>query len=258
MSSAHLAIGIAAIASGTLFGQAVARPPEFEVASVRCEVLKAVRGIDILTYPGGRITVKSYTLRMLIQAAFDVQAFQVSGGPPWIDDDRCNIEAKPPASSESSRANPPNPRTPPNDEQRQMLQALLMDRFQLRFHRETKEVPVYLLLKGQKLKLKDAQDEGRPSFVGGLLGGGGGVRGANVSMQELAVRLGAALGRPVYDQTGLKGSFDFNWEYAPDDTPPDRTSFVLHFLEEVGLKLQASKGPVANIVVDHAEKPSAN
>jgi uncharacterized protein (TIGR03435 family) len=70
---------------------------------------------------------------MLIEEALDVQSFQVSGGPHWIQVDRYDIAAKPPASSKSSKANPPYPKAPPNAEQRQMLATLLADRFQLKF-----------------------------------------------------------------------------------------------------------------------------
>ena len=69
-----------------------------------------------------------YTLEMLIEEAFDVQSFQVSGGPQWNNDERFDIVAIPPASSKSSKANPPYPQAPPNDEQRQMLQTLLAAR----------------------------------------------------------------------------------------------------------------------------------
>ena len=127
--------------------------PAFEVASVKPWASREVNGM--YTYPGGRIECHGCTLQYLMMNAFNIQPFQLSGGPAWIDNERYEIQAKPPASSKSSQSTPPYAKAPPNEEQRQMLQSLLMDRFQLRDHRETREGPVYLLLKGKgALKMK--------------------------------------------------------------------------------------------------------
>ena len=262
--SVHIAIGIAVIAP-ELFGQIAASPPAgppaFEVASVK-PANPQDRWIAFSTYPGGRITVSLYTLEMLIEEAFDVQSFQVSGGPRWINDDRYDIVAKPPASAESSKANPPYPKAPPNDEQRQMLQALLVERFQLKFHRETKEGPVYLLVKGNKEpKLEDAKNKDDYPWAGSVGGGmisGDGIAGINISMPLLATRLSRYLRRPVLDQTGLKGSFDFKFQYLSDDPQTDLISSIFASIQGIGLKLESAKGPVETIVIDHAEKPSEN
>jgi uncharacterized protein (TIGR03435 family) len=135
--------------------------PEFEVASVKPSNPKGGGAIGCFTYPGGRVTVGNSTLEMLIEYAFGVQQFQISGGPPWIHDDRFNLEAIPPSTSKSSAAKPPSPKAPLNQEQREMLQALLLDRFQLKIHHEAKTGPVYLLTIGKgPLKLKEAKDKG--------------------------------------------------------------------------------------------------
>jgi uncharacterized protein (TIGR03435 family) len=84
------------------------------------------------------------------------------------------------------------------------------------------------------------------------------MAGINASMQLLAERLMRYLGRPVMDQTGIKGSFDFKYEYVSDDPHPDVVSTILTSVEAVGLKLEASNGQVERIVIDHAEKPSPN
>src|ERR1700722_9745088 len=176
-----LAAGLAAIASVALWGQA----PVFEVASVKPSSPQQ-RIIGLFTYPGGRITATLYTLEMLLEEALEVQPYQVSGGPHWIQVDRYDIEAKPPASSPSSRANPPYPKAPPNVEQRQMLATLLADRFQLKFHRETREGPVYLLVKsGKALQLQPPKDPHDFPWAGRIGGGavsGNGLAGANISM----------------------------------------------------------------------------
>ncbi|HEY1493468.1 MAG TPA: TIGR03435 family protein, partial [Candidatus Solibacter sp.] len=127
---------------------------EFEVASVKSSTpATGVLG-GVFTYPGGRVAFRGCTLQYLIEQAFDIQTFQVSGGPGWMQDQRYDIDAKPPASSKSGKSMPGNAKTPPNEEQRQMLQSLLVERFGLKYHREIREGPVYLLLKGNKaLKL---------------------------------------------------------------------------------------------------------
>lgn len=259
--AAHVMIGITVIAPAGAFAQAAAGAPAFEVASVK-PASPQDREIAISTYPGGRITVSLYTLQMLIEEAFDVQSFQVSGGPRWINDDRYDIVAKPPASSKSSKANPPYPKAPPNDEQRQMLQTLLSDRFQLKFHRETKEGPVYLLVKGNKeLKLQDAKNKDDYPWAGSIAGGGiagDGLAGINISMPLLATRLSWYLRRPVLDRTGLTGSYDFKFEYASDDPRAERIASIFASVQGIGLKLEAAKGPVETVVIDYAEKPSAN
>ena len=79
-------------------------------------------------------------------------------------------------------------------------------------------------------------------------------------MRLLAIRLSPYLGRPVLDQTGLEGSFDFKFEYPlpSDDQRPDVVASIITSIQGIGLKLQAAKGPVETIVIDQAEKPSAN
>ncbi len=146
----------------SLFGQTAA-PPAFEVASIKPAGNGAV---GLFTYPGGRIVANSLTLELLIEEAFSIQPFQLSGGSGWIRNDRYTIEARPPASSGLSSAKP-SPPDNPNDEQRQMLQTLLADRFQLKVHRETKDGPVYLLVKGGKeTKLQEAKDkDARPGLA---------------------------------------------------------------------------------------------
>ena len=143
-----------------------------------------------------------------------------------------------------------------------MLQSVLVERFQLRYHRETREGPVYFLVKGNKaLKLVDSKDKNAYPWAGGIRGGmivGDGLAGINESMEDLAKRLSRYLGGPVLDRTGLSGSFDFRSEYSSDDELPDVITMILASVRDIGLKLEASKGPVDGIVIEHAEKPSAN
>jgi uncharacterized protein (TIGR03435 family) len=143
-----------------------------------------------------------------------------------------------------------------------MLQTLLADRFKLKFHRETKEGPVYLLVKGNKeLKLQDAKNKDDYPWAGSIAGGGiagDGLAGINISMPLLATRLSWYLRRPVLDRTGLTGSYDFKFEYASDDPRAERIASIFASVQGIGLKLEAAKGPVETVVIDYAEKPSAN
>jgi uncharacterized protein (TIGR03435 family) len=157
-----------------------------------------------------------------------------------------------------------------------MLQNLLADRFHLKFHRETKELPVYALSVdkgGHKLKPHEAQSAGDPWIDQNVEQV---VRmkltATFVHMDYFVWRLGQLLDRPVIDQTGLKGGFDFNLAYtrdlppglrdgallngSPIDTPGPNLFEALH--QQLGLKLEPQKGPVDVLVIDHAAKPVEN
>lgn len=253
----RLAVGIAVFVPSVLFCQLGGSPRAFEVASVKPSPPTGMVGY--LTYPGGRVRLGHQTLEMLISDAFEVQTFQISGGPSWVRDVKYwyDIDARVPSSSESSKANPPNRGAPMNAEQREMLQTLLADRFQLRFHRETRESSAYFLVKGAK-PLRLTEGKGPYSFVVGIKSGvinGDGIRGVNASMSLLASTLSQYLERPVLDETGIDGSFDFRYEYVVDDPHPDIAATIVTSVEEIGLKLKAGKAPMETIVIDQAEKP---
>jgi uncharacterized protein (TIGR03435 family) len=241
----------------SLRGQSVA----FEVATVKLSGPQS-KTLGFYTFPGGRVTAENRTLQDLLEEALGLQSFQILGGPNWVREVRYDIDARPPVSSKSSKLNPPDNKRPPNDEQRQMLEVLLIERFQLKFHRETREGPVYLLTKGKKeLKLAPSKDKDAFPWVGNPGGGGmigGGIAGINISMAVVAARLAPYLGRPVLDQTEIEGSFDFKFEYRTDDARPDVITSIITSLQGLGLKLESSKGPIEMIVIDHAEKPAAN
>jgi len=265
-SKLSLIFNLVFVASVGQAQQPIAIPPTFEVASVR--PTDANTGpFGMFTYPGGRLTITQQSLKAIIQEAYGVSSFQVSGGPKWLDEDRYDIVAKPPSSSESSKFSPPTIKTPPTREMLLMLQALLADRFQLRLHRETKDGPAYALMvaaKGPKLTPTKNPDAFR--YVGG------GVTddprlplfmsAENASMEMLASRLSDRFGRPVLDQTGLKGDFDFMFKYEKDDpqpgTPNNFRTLVSAIQDHLGLRLAQTKAPVEILVIDHAEKPSLN
>jgi bla regulator protein BlaR1 len=237
------------------FKNALWTPPQtFEVASIKSAPPGATeRGVTHT--PGGRLSTSNATMKQLVYLAYRVMPFQVSGGPDWVGSDGFNIEAKPAeATADMERF-------------RQMIKALLADRFHLKFHMETKQLPVYELVVGKhgpKL-IEDKSD----NLEVGVRNLGGEVQGAKATMPMLASALTKVLGRQVLDETGLKGAYTFKLQFLPDQKLPgpdddgarannDGASLFTAIQEQLGLSLKASKGPVEVLVIDSAEKPSGN
>lgn len=170
------------------------------------------------------------------------------------------IEAKPPAASELSAFRPSNPEAPLVDLQREMLLALLIDRFQLRFHRESSESPVYLLVKGRtEPKLEPTKHSNERMFLAGMGGGGNGsAQGGNATMHFIASQLSRSLSRPVLDRTSLIGAFDFTLDHVHDLEDYDSVAIAQRTVRGLGLKLESSRGQVETIFIDHLDKPAAN
>jgi len=237
--------------------------PQFEAASIRPSNGNELNGYRI--YPGGRVEGKGCRLQFLLMLAFNVERFQVVGGPGWTDiggaGEGFDIQAVPPADSASIHLNPAFAKDPPTDEERRMLLALLLDRFQLKFHIESSEGQVYLLQRGKgDLKLLPPKDKTAYPWAGPISGGWvtGGIHGQNISMAQLAEYLSRRTERPVLDQTGLQGSFDFEYRNNDEQNDADITGFLLTAMKAIGLELKSSKAPVETVVIDHVEKPSPN
>ena len=221
---------------------------EFEVASVKPTATQD-GSLSVHFPPGGRFSIRNLTLKQLLQTAYAVQAYQISGGPGWITSAGFDIEARAGAGTVDL----------PREQVLRMVQTLLTDRFQLSLHRETRQLPVYALIVGKtgsRLQPADT-DVGPPQTrMGQML-----VR--KMSMTHLANILALALQRPVKDETGLKGEFAFALEWTPglsdtDDRPSPRPSLFTAVQEQLGLKLESVKGPIEVLVIDRAEKPSGN
>jgi uncharacterized protein (TIGR03435 family) len=237
--------------------------PRFDVASIRPSGAGQRELNGLYTYPGGRIVCKGCMLEYLVAWAFDLQTYQISGGPPWMRDfgSRFDIQAEWTSKTPSTAWTPASIKLPPKQEQREMLQSLLIDRFQFQYRRETREGTVYLLTKGsKKLKLHAPEDPNAFPWAGGISGGwfGGGIRGENISMAQLATRISRFVERPVFDRTGLAGSFDFEYATGDQDNDSDKTGFLIQAMKEIGLDLKSAKGPVETLEILHAEKPSEN
>jgi len=234
--------------------------PAFEVATVKPTPPEVRILGDLVSNPGGRVVAIHCTLDLLVREALGVEGSQRLGGPAWIGGDPWDVDARPPAGSETSKLT--GKRAHLNEEQKKMLLTLLQDRFQLKYHRETRQGQVYFLVRtNKKLTLEEPKnkDNDHP-WVGSPNNGAiraDGIAGKNISMALMASRLSGYLGRPVIDHTGLAGTFDFKFEYTPDEHP-DVVSSILFSVQQLGLKLEAGKGPVETIVIDSAEKPSAN
>jgi uncharacterized protein (TIGR03435 family) len=230
-------------------GQTGAARPAFEVATVKLPDPNN-RVLDFRVMPGGRLTVTNQPLRILIQQAYDLKPYQISGGAAWMSSDRFDINAK--AEGEPTRP-----------QMMAMLQTLLEDRFHLQVHRETKEGDVFLLVVAKNgPKLKPTVET--KTFVGlsrntppELPGVSYSIGGKKASVALMAERLAdMALRRPVLDRTGIQGEFDFKLDYAIDDNPETGPSIFAAIQEQLGLKLEAGKGPVEMIVIDRAQKPT--
>lgn len=231
--------------------------PAFEVATIK----PAMGGIaGFVTYSGGRMKCAFCNLDMLLIYAFDVQPYQIVGAPEWGHHaDGYSIEAIPPDSSVLRKLNLTSPTHALTKEQREMLQSLLEERFQLRFHRESKIGAVYVLTTGSgELKLHAPKDKDSSP---GVWMSSDGLVGQNASMPLLVSRLSGILQQPVLDETGLSGSFDFKSAFLGNDPKAeyqDIAASILTSVQEMGLKLKSAKGPVETIVIDHVQRPSPN
>ena len=232
------------------------------------------------------------SLVLLIQFAYAARdsahslpllASQVVAPAGWMHTEPYDIEAKPPRNTDPKRS-------------WLMLQTLLADRFKLTLHRETKELPVYHLVAAKGgLKLPPAKNvdcvsfpPGTPphqvpgkvdcGYVSGPFAGMGGgalhVKGSRVHVADLIRELAFVLDQPVLDKTGFTGEFDLNLTFAPDETlrgfespdhggspaptDPNTPNIMAALEQQLGLKLVLAKGPVEVLVVDHAERPTAN
>jgi uncharacterized protein (TIGR03435 family) len=139
-----------------------------------------------------------------------------------------------------------------------MLQAMLADRFALKAHRESRELPIYVLTVapgGAKMKKTAADGQG-----GNANYSSGKVTAREISVEALAANLSFAVGRPIVNKTGLEGGYDLMLDYAPEgaDASDPRPSLFTALKEQLGLELAPGKGPVDVIVVDHIERPTEN
>jgi uncharacterized protein (TIGR03435 family) len=273
--------------------QTSAPGPAFEVASIKPNNSgdgRVMMGIQ----PGGRFTATNVPLRVLIRNAYQLQDFQIVGAPSWIGSERYDIVAK--AEDGTPIETPTLDRTGPSRVQL-MMRALLAERFQLVVHNETRELPIYALVLarsdgklGPDLHKSDtdcnavlaAGQRGRglapppPPQPGerlpcGIRIGMGNMTIGGAPLFQIANAMANFIGRTVVDKTGLAGNYDANLTWTPDQMPqrppgapepppidPNGPSIFTAVQEQLGLKLDSQKGPVAVLVIDRVERPKEN
>ncbi len=271
-----LCLGLACVAVNVNRVRAQTRPA-FEVASVKPNN-SGGSDFDDVFRPGGRYNAVNITVRQLIRSAYRLQGFQIVSEPSWITSDRFDIVAK-------SATELPPPRDPDTFFVGSlMLQTLLADRFKLAVHHETRELPVFALVKARRdgkvgpqlrspeidCRLWDRKTEVPAGFCGGIRTGPGRFTGKGATMRQLVLNLSPRVGRIVLDRTGLTGTFDLDLEWTPASPPVDPTtnapavssdlglSIFTALQEQLGLKLDSTTGPVDVLVVDHVERPTAD
>ncbi len=244
-------------------------PLQFDVASIKPNESGA-NIVEVRLVPGGRLVARNTNVTALITSAWNIRNFQLADAPGWAGSLRYDIDAQGPAGLTEN-------------EMSQMLQLLLAERFQLKVHKETREMPVYVLMparNGSKLQPAAGGNcfqvtpgvplptaDARP--CGGFNMMPGHMTGAKVTMERFTGALSRYLGRVVTDKTGLTSSYDITLQWTPDDTeaflrglaqPADESgpSLFTAIQEQLGLRLEAQKGPVEMLVIDRVEKPSAN
>jgi uncharacterized protein (TIGR03435 family) len=233
--------GLLGVALGAQSPQPAATAPSFEVASVKPN--SSGDGRVMIQNPPGRFVATNITLRMLIRNAYQLQDFQISGGPGWLASDHFDINAKVP---DQYRDLPPmRPGSGPGPMQL-MIRALLAERFKLTVHNETKDSPIYALVLARsdgKLgpNLNKSETDCEAMFAAGRARGGqmpppgppapgepmrcgirigpGNMSVGGAPLAQVANSLGMFAGRIVQDRTGLTGNYDMSLTWTPDQMP---------------------------------------
>ena len=235
--------------------------PKFEVATIKPS--KPDTPGKMFRVQGRRFKTLNTTLNEIISFAYGVHSKQVIGVPAWADTDKFDIDAEPDGEGA------------PSDKQwKSMLQKLLVERFKLTFHHDKRELSVYVLSvakTGQKMTKSEGDPNGLPGLWFQQLGDLN-VRNANMA-DFSGLMQSTVLDRPVLDQTGITGRWDFTLKWTPDDSqfagfgarippPTDAANappnLYTAIQEQVGLKLEATKAPADVMVIDRVEKPSDN
>ncbi len=235
--------------------------PTFEVATIKPS--KPDEPGKAFLVRGDRFSTINTTMMDLIKFAYGVQDKQVLEGPAWMQTDKFDIAAQPDI-----------PGTPDRDQVRSMIQKLLADRFQLKFHRDSKELSAYVLTVGKNGPKMDKSAADAGNLPGLFFRGLGALTVTNATMEDFCgLMQEAVLDRPVVDHTGLAGKWNFLLKWTPDqsqfggmgvkvpppsdaaDAPPPLFTAIQ---EQIGLKLEAGKAQVPVLEIDHVEKPSGN
>jgi uncharacterized protein (TIGR03435 family) len=274
---------VAALAAAAALAQPAPRRT-FEVASIKAVTPNPNNRPAFPQFlPGGRFTMSGLPVRFVIALAWNIgfQSVRLSAGPEWISsfENGFEIDAKAPEGAVPVTL-PANIR---DQRIRQMLQALLEDRFKLKIHAESKELPVYAVTIGKsgvKMQKSDIDEKDCPAegdmgvTCHSLTGGRGrGLHGKAVALEDILSFVENWTDRPFLDQTGLHGLYKVDtrgWVEAPPGQEPapgakteDGSSAadaptLFNIFESMGLKLTAQKGTAQIYVIDHIERPTVN
>lgn len=225
--------------------------PSFAVATIKPHNPNSNhQGINAV---GDRFTIRNQTVLSLMMFAYSIDKHQVVNASAWTGADRYDIEGK-----------TDTPGEPNLHQQQEMLQKLLTERFGLRFHHEKRELPVYAIQiakGGVKLKPAanlDAEADQTASNHGGEMT----VTITSATMADFILGMQFFLDRPLVDQTGISGRYDFTLHYAHDDSsvpdPNAAPGLFTAIQEQLGLKLNAVKAPIDVFIIDSVEAPTPN
>jgi uncharacterized protein (TIGR03435 family) len=239
---------------------APAAPPEFVVATIKPVDPGPKAGRFFKMESENRFHAINFSLKLLIAAAYDLNPRTISGGPSWVESDKFDIQAV-----------TPGDKAPDHDAQMLMLRGLLADRFKLVFHRTPKVFSIYeiTVAKDGPTMAESLTPDAQPNVVSMVFPTKMVMPARNATVSDLArVMQRAILDRPVVDKTGLTDRYNFNLEWAVDETqfegaiPPqegsDAPPLLLAMQQQLGLQMKATKGPVDTLVIDSVQKPGAN
>lgn len=250
-------------------------PPTFDVVSVKPNK-SASGGTRIMNTPDGYSTT-NIPLSFIISNAYGIREDLISGLPGWADSAHYDITAK------VAAADVPTLPKLTRDQRSGMLKPLLADRFKLQAHVETKTLPVYELVVakgGPKLHQAVPGDtytngpkvNGNPPRAGMMMMMPGKITGMAIPLDNLINILSRQLQRTILDKTGLHGNYDITLQWTPDQgeaasfpggpdgrtlpADPSAPSIFTALEEQLGLKLNSTKGPVQTLVIDHIDPPT--
>jgi|SRR5271157_2291386 len=218
--------------------------PAFDAASVKPN--HSGSGSSSSNTRPDNVEIKNETLREILTEAYEIKDYQLVG-PDWLSSERFDIVAKAPLGTGDDEKLAP------------LMRTLLIERFKLETHHETKELPVYGLVAAKGgFKLQEVDAKGGSSMNSSSHEAGGELTAKKTTMERLAEWMSRYVDRPVVDMTGLTGAYDFTLKYSREDK--GETATVTHPIlplaiqEQLGLRLEKRTAPIQILVVDHAEK----
>jgi bla regulator protein blaR1 len=256
--------------------------PQYDVAAIKPSKSGDMR-MMLMFKPDG-VDMTGVPVQLMLRVTFNIEDDRILGAPEWVKTERFDINAK------VAPEDAPKLDKLSRGQRDSMLLPLLADRFGLKYHHETRDLPYFALVVakgGPKLKESTPEPggaEGSPKRRMTLINGMGNIEGQGSTMENLAHVLTPQVGRMIMDKTGLTGAYDYTLHWTPDNVPmpggpgggpggaptgapaaggpppPDASApgLLTALQEQLGLKLESEKGPVDVIVIDHIDKPSEN